>query len=389
MVKRITKSIIKQHVNSSRELTVYDTEVRGFGVRFRPGSNPSYVFRYSLGRTKKRLHIGMASELEPESAREIAKQFRQSLARGDDPSASKNERKALPTLKQLSERYMREHAQTQKKAGSAKNDRFLWKNQILPLIGHVRVDLIDEEHILLIKTKHSAKPATANRALALLSKSLNLAETWKYRPRKSNPCYLVKKYPEKARERILTFEELDRFNEALMTLRYREAAVLFQVLLMTGARLREIMDAQSAWLDRERKVLRLPDSKTGAVTIRIPTAAIEAVDSLDKPSKCKWLIADSDGKKIKNPYHAWRELKAKAGLEGLRIHDLRHTFASHSHRHGANQRTVAELLNHKVLATAARYITGFEDEVSKFAEKTADNFKPKVSASSSPQEKEA
>lgn len=374
---RITKSFLKQ-LEADRpkaERIIFDDEVRGFGIRARPDGVPLYIFRYKLGRRRFRISLGPAHELPPEKAREIARGYRVSIREGRDPLDERRQMRAMPLLRDLAERYMQEHAIPHKKPGSIKNDRGLWDNHILPMLGDRRVDRIDEADVLALKTKHAKRHPRANACLALLSKALNLAETWKYRPIRSNPCHLVKKFPPRKRERIMSPEEMEAFGAALEFHEQRcpQVVTLLRVLLMTGARLNEIMRAKRSQLDVARRILILPDSKTGQGLIELPEAALKILAA--QPDG-EWLIpGPMPGHPVRSPWNAFRRICKTAGIDGLRIHDLRHCFGSYSHRAGISQKMIASLLRHKQLVTTERYIQGFDSERRKAADLTAEALK--------------
>lgn len=394
MSERITKATLKKYVDPYREIEIADSEVRGFAVRFRPGKSPAFFFRYSSGNGhRKKIAIGLATETTPEKARETAREFRSWLVRGVDPASERKRVFQNPTVEALSVRYMKEHADRNKKTRSARNDAILWRLHILPVIGSKQTNSVDVEDALEIKGRLAKQTATGNRALALLSKAMNLAEVWKYRPQNSNPCKFVDRYPEVKRERILDPEEIARFGVALEKHESDcpEVVTLIRALLLTGAREREIMDAKLEQLDRRRRILILGDSKTGQGIISLSDPAFDLLDGIPR-GKSPWLIPGPvAGHPVRSPWSAWRRICKTAGIVGLRIHDLRHIFGSYSHHYGASQKTVASLLRHKQLATAARYMQAIDGEAMQAANRTAEGIAAMLNPSSttSPETSEA
>jgi len=374
MSERITKTLLKMYASPSVEFEIADTEVRGFSVRFRPEGQPVYFFRYSFGGgRRKKISLGLANEIAPEKARETAREFRAFITQGKDPDIERKKILNNPTVEELANRYMKEHAARNKKIRSIKNDDCLWRLNILPVIGSKLTNSIDVEDILEIKGHLAKKPTTANRALALLSKVMSLAEVWKYRPQNSNPCKFVDRYPENKRDRILNAEELSKLGEALRKHESDcpEVVNLIRILLLTGARLNEIMTAKITQLNIEKSILILPDSKTGAGTLQLSKSALDLINSITRgPSP--WLVPGPvKGHPIRYPWTSWRRICASAGIIGLRIHDLRHIFGSYSHHYGASQKAVAQLLRHKQLATTARYMQEVDGDTLEAANKTA------------------
>ncbi len=376
MATRITKTLLKEGASTDRESIVFDAEVRGLGVRFRPGYSPSWFFRYTMtdGRRRK-ITIGFASEFTPETARGVAREYRDRLARGEDPAAAKEEAREVPvTVADLAKRYMEEHAGPNKKPRSAENDEILWRLHILPKLGEKRVDAIDDADVTVIKNALSKRHATANQALALLSKAFNLAEMWKYRPRNSNPCAYVKKFPPRKRERILQPDELHRFGAALdeCRARYPHAYNLIIVMILTGGRWRsEIAQARLTQFDPHRGILDLPDSKTGQGFITLSRDAVKFLQGIQRGSS-PWLIPGPfDGHPVRVFRRPWRRILQLAKIEGLRPHDLRHVFGSYSGEFGANQRTIQSLLRHKQGSTTERYLHGRDQVIRDAADRTS------------------
>ena len=374
MAEKITKAVLKKYAYPAVEIEITDIEVRGFSVRFRPNGNTVYFFRYSLsGGHRKKISLGLAKEIAPDEAREVARELRTLLSKGKDPDAERKKVFNNPTIKELADRYMKEHAFRNKKLRSAKNDEGLWRRNILPIIGTKLTSSIDIEDVLEIKGRLAKQPMTANRALALLSKAMILAEIWKYRSQNSNPCQFVVRYPENKRERILNAEELSRLGDALRLHenKHPEIVTLIRALLLTGARLSELMLAKVSQLDIDRGILILHDSKTGAGIISLSKTALDLLSSIPRGT-IAWLIPGPiNGQPIRSPWSVWRKILASAKIQGLRLHDLRHIFGSYSHHYGASQKTVAQLLRHKQLATSARYMQSIDGEALEAANKTA------------------
>ena len=208
---------------------------------------------------------------------------------------------------------------------------------------------------------------SANRTVALLSKMFNLAEKWGLRPDGSNPCRHVEKYPERKRRRFLSDEELARLGATLEAAE-REAVELpsivaaLRLLVLTGARMGEVLSLRWEHVDRVRGVLRLTDSKTGAKEIPLGNAALDVLDGI-KRTTSPWVIAGRDPKKpLVNLNKAWRRIRERAGLEDVRVHDLRRTAASAGASAGLSLETVGQLLGHTQAATTKRYAFLFDDE---------------------------
>jgi integrase len=205
------------------------------------------------------------------------------------------------------------------------------------------------------------RPYQANRALGVLSKMLNLAEEWGLRPDGSNPCRHVKKYREEKRERYLTNEELRRLGTALADANRNKIETPFALgavglLILTGARLTEVLTLRWDYVDLENAVLRLPDSKTGPKLIYLNDAAIKLLGTMPKAAGNPFVIAGGKpGARLVNLQKPWRRIGASAKLDGVRIHDLRHTYASFGAGAGMSLPVIGKLLGHSQPATTARY----------------------------------
>lgn len=356
---------------------VWDKELEGFGVRVQASGRKTYVVRYRVRdekRTQRKQTIGRCSDMPPEKARELARKVFAQVAEGQDPLKTRRQIENDPTVTQLKERYMKEHAEPFKKPRSAELDEKNWRLHILPSLGSKKVRSVTKADILGLHGSLSLKPATANQCLALLSKAFNLAEDWEYRDRHTNPCHKVKKYVIKERELILSQDEIYRLNATMADLVAssaitKEMALLVRLLMLTGCRLREIMHARMDWVDLDRSLLLLPDSKVGQRKIPLSPAAVELIESM--PADQEWLIPGKvKGEPLITPYKAWSRIKKKAGLpKELRMHDLRHTVGSLGHMSGLSQKQIQLLLGHKNIATTARYIHGAAGETAIIAEK--------------------
>ena len=224
----------------------------------------------------------------------------------------------------------------------------------------IRGDQIDRLHKKLVST-----PYSANRTLALLSRRLfNVAEAWGMRERGSNPCKHVERFKERSRERYLTSTELSRLGQEIEKMLaagevYPEAAAAIRLLLLTGARLNEVLQARWAWVSFEKRIIMLPDSKTGKKDIFLSVEALKVLDWIKTngrdPSSPYILPGRTPGKPLNNLSKSWRRLCKQADLAGVRLHDLRHTAASIAAGEGASLSLIGRLLGHSQAQTTLRY----------------------------------
>lgn len=373
---KISKSLVDNLAPGATDVWAWDGALPGFGVRVQPSGRKTYVARYRTREGQQRkLTIGRCSDLAPDRARDLARQTFAAVAAGKDPTQDRRDARESATMDALYERYMKQHARPFKKPSSVTHDERNWQRHILPAMGGKRVEAITRPDVIDLHGSLAAKPVTANHVRALLSKAFNLAIDWGWRTT-TNPCVGVKKFPVRQRELILTPAQLVALDEALTDLVAKGRIVpqfgdLFRLLILTGCRLNEIQAARRDWVDRERRLLLLPDSKVGQRRINLPLRALEIIDAMP-PNK--WLIPGKiGGSHMTQPHTAWDRVVEHAGLPPeTRIHDLRHTAGSMGHRAGLSQRQIADMLGHRNLATTERYLHGFVEDRAGAAETVAD-----------------
>ncbi len=246
-----------------------------------------------------------------------------------------------------------------------------------PFFAKQRVRSVKTADVAELHGSLSHIPYQANRMLGVLSKMMNLAETWGMRDKRSNPCEDIERYPERKRERFLSPKELQRLGQALTAVELSEtetiyAVAAFRILLLTGCRLSETQSLEWRHVDLDQKELRLPDSKTGAKTIHLGDAAVSLLKALPRVTGNPYVIA---GKKEKahltDLQHPWRCIRKAAGLNDVRIHDLRHTFAS-GLLVGEGLAMIGKLLGHTQVQTTARYAHLASDPVKQAATRISD-----------------
>jgi len=213
----------------------------------------------------------------------------------------------------------------------------------------------------------------ANRCVALLSKMMNLAERWKLRPVGSNPCRGLEKFKERKVERWLNSDELARLGDALNVYEgspYAVAAI--KLLAFTGARLGEVLGLRWEWVDFDRGEARLPDSKTGAKTVHLPPPALSVLSELPRVEGNPFVIAGvKSGSALVNLEKPWRVIRKAAGLHDVRLHDLRHAFASTAVMGGMSLPIIGRILGHKQIATTQRYAHLADDPIKQAAASVA------------------
>lgn len=341
----------------------WDSVLPGFGVRVLESGRRSYVCRYrTKGGTGRLYTLGTSEHLKPEEARELAREAFKAAREGEDPKQDKAAARKGKRLSDLRDKFTSDHA-SQKKPGTRANYEILWRLHIMPTLGNPAVAEVTTADVLKIREKMADTPINCNRTFEVLRKAFDLAEKWKMRPPHTNPCDDVEDFPERERETILEPEQVAALWAALDSPQWMPSFVSFiKLLMLTGKRSGEWRLAQWSWVDWFNARLRLPDSKTGWRNVPLPPDVIELLKSLPRTSL--YILPGDTGGPIGGHQRMWRNLKKAAGIPvDVRMHDIRHTVGSYAHqRAGASQRDVADLLGHKQMATAARYIHGPNSE---------------------------
>ncbi|WAC49184.1 tyrosine-type recombinase/integrase [Asticcacaulis sp. SL142] len=232
---------------------------------------------------------------------------------------------------------------------------------IVPRLGSRKVTDIARADIAELHCAFSHIPYQANRTLGVLSVLFNLAEVWNIRPDGSNPCLHVKKYPEKKRARFLSTAEYQSLgkalNEAEQSRSETQSAInAIRLLMLTGCRLNEIMTLRWEDVYLADYELRLPDSKTGAKTVYIGQGVVDVLLRIERINSNPYVIAGkNEGRPLTDLQHPWRRIRAAAGLDDVRIHDLRHSFASGALALGEGLPMIGKLLGHTQVQTTSRY----------------------------------
>lgn len=375
---RITKRIVDALRPSG---LVWDTEVKGFGARCTPGGHKGFVLKYRTRGGRQRFYtIGTyGSPWTADMARAEAKRLLGQVVAGEDPAADREQLKQqMLTVNGLAERYMAEHARVHKKQSSADLDELTLRVHLRPALGHLLVSEVSRKDILKLHAGLKHKPGAANQCLALASKMFHLAEEWGLREDGAALCRHIKKYPLRRRQRFLSNVELVRLAEAMEHFETTGAIApsilnLFRLLILTGARLNEIKTARWVYVDWEGRALRLPDSKTGPKTLQLPAPALQLLQGLPRLSDNPFLLpGGKPGQCLVGVQKAWQRVRQRADLADVRIHDLRHSFASVMAQAGDSLLVIGAVLGHKHQSTTARYAHLSEDPVRSAADKAAE-----------------
>ena len=358
---KLTKRQIEALEIQAKDYFVWDSELSGFGIRVFSTGRKQFVLQYRFGRTSRRMSLGRFGAITPDQARGLALEALVKVRQDIDPLMQRREKRTALTVRELAQRFEEEHIEVHLKASTAKEYRRNLKLFILPAIGHLRI--IDVTRADIAKYHHDwrHRPYQANRNLEIISKMFNLAELWGLRPDGTNPRRHIRKYPEKKRERYFSAAELRAIGRVLSEMEEERielpsAIAAVRLLLFTGCRLGEIMTLRWEYVDLEAKLLRLPDSKTGAKEVHLGMAAVEVLSATKQLKGNPWVIVGRNaGAHLTDLQPFWQRVRGRAGLKNARIHDLRHTFASVAVSNGQSLPMIGKLLGHTQVQTTARY----------------------------------
>lgn len=356
ITKRFVETIIP---DSEKTLKYWDTELRGFGLVVLPSGRRTYCVEYrNTDCIKKRLKIGIHGKITTEEAREFAKKQLVLVTHGVDPVMRRQAMKELPTMADLAKDYLEQHGH-KKRLKSLIEDQKLLKNIILPKLEKQKVLNVTRREIEALHKDLHKTPYQANRAISLLSKMFSLAVSWNLRT--DNPVLGIEKYQEEKRDRWLDQGELDRLWEVLDRYPSNRSAYIFKFLLLTGARKGEALNATWNQFDLEKGVWTKPSHLTKQKKkehLLLSEKTLELLQRLRKlgHQDSPYLFPGRvEGQPIKETKTFWTKVLKEAKLENVRIHDLRHTHASHLVSSGLSLRIVGKLLGHTQASATQRY----------------------------------
>lgn len=418
---KITKTAVDGLAASGKRYTAWDCELKGFGVRVAPTSRKTYIVQYRIGgrhAKSQMVKLGVHGSITPDQARRLAQQILGEVAGGTDVAAqrraAKREVRTAPTVNVAASDFLNIHAAAKLKPRSSREYTRLFKTIICPALGARLVKELSYGDIEKLHHTLKATPAQANRTVAVLSKMMSWAIRAGYRPDRQNPCKGIERYREKKKQRFLSEKELGALGAALCKAETEGvpwdinsngpnakhlqkdaagrlktispfAAAAIRLLIFTGARLNEILTLQWAHVDLDAGVLRLPDSKTGEKTIALNAPAIAILGGLDRIEGNSYVIPGDIEKQhrsdLKRP---WSIVRTLARLYGVRIHDLRHTLASHGRAAGVTLSLVGGLLGHKNVATTQGYAHLWDDPLKEAANKVGKRIEDAMLGRSTP-----
>lgn len=398
---KITQSVVDDAEKADKRVVISDTQIPGFRLVITKTGKKSFYFRYRVGGgrggTIREPKIGDSPALKAEAARRIAGDWHAIVRQGGDPSLTRQEARKAPTMNDLFDRYLTDHAEPKKKASSVWEDKraielYLKKEFGKHKVAELTRAEVDKFHKGLAKT-----PYRANRCVALLSKAMSLAEVWGWRKDGTNPVRHISKFTEKKRKRYLSLNEFAALGIALSKAEQGElkkadntperpispyAIAAIRLLALTGARRGEILGLRWEWIDWEASRVALPDSKTGEKFLTLNPPALAVLKALPRVANNPYVIAGGrwkpqdpekaedgpeedaeEGFALVNIKDPWAIIQKAAGLADVRIHDLRHSFASVGAAGGLSLPIIGAMLGHSQPQTTARYAHLSDDPV--------------------------
>ncbi len=357
--RKLTKRVVDALSVEKDDGVFWDRELAGFGVRVYATGRKVYVVQSRGPWGPRRVTLGRHGEMSTDEARKQAALVIDRIKRGEAPEPRPPE--AEPTVAVLCDRFMRDHVETHCKPDTAATYRSYIGNHILPALGGKALADVGRAEVSALHHDLRATPVAANVILGLLSKMFKMAEAWGLVPAGENPCRGLRRYRTRKRERFLTPEEFRRLGGALRDLEvegktWPPAVAAIRLLALTGCRRGEILDLHWDDVDRTAGELRLRDAKTGPRMVPLTKPVLRVLEGVPRSPDDSWVISRGNGKDrpLSLSYY-WEAVRERAGFHDVRIHDLRHSYASRALALGESLSAIGRLLGHRHVVSTARY----------------------------------
>jgi integrase len=425
MTYRLTDALARKALPPTRGQTFFwDSDVKGFALRITPGGAKSFVLDYRADGRQRRITLGAYPDWSVQAARRAAKDFKKKVDQGDDPMEERDAKRAAPNLLDLWQRYEAEHL-PRKAARAQADERSMWQKIILPRLGKLKLSAIDHAAVDALHrdiTTIRSAPVRANRVIEVLRGAFNLAIRWKWC--EHNPAFGVRRNPEQPRHRYLDKAEIAALARALNEHPEQSSANAIKLMMLTGARRGEVLGATWAMFDLQNGLWTKPSAHTKQRRLhRVPLngPALRLLKELKeaaagKTSKNSGLLSPyvfpgTDGKPLTDVKRTWASVCTKAGLTeqvvkrrdgkvvkgksgnpititqpSVRMHDLRHSFASILVSAGASLPLIGQMLGHTQVQTTQRYAHLFDDPLRKAAETVGTFIEPQTNELPAPED---
>ena len=374
--KSLSNRVVDGLAAGDKETVYWDRDLPGFGVRVYPNGAKTYLVQGRGPRGSKRITVGRHGLISADEARRRGAALLIRIKAGEEPGAEPDD-EGVPTVAELAERYLREHVEVRCKPLTVKGYRQMIVRHILPAFGEMPIAELGREHVAELHYRLRKTPVAANDTVGALSRMLNRAEAWGLVPAGSNPCRFVTPYRTRRLERFLTEEEFGRLGRALDELETGgrlpvHVAAAIRLLMLTGCRCGEVLTLRWEDVALERNEIQLPDSKTGPRVVPLSPAAARVLAGIPRLPGNPWVIAGrKPGARQMHISDYWHRVRERAGLDDVRLHDLRHSFASRALALGEDLTMIGKLLGHRKIQTTARYAHLARDSVKESADLVA------------------
>ena len=375
---------------AGKDAVVWDRALTGFGVRVYPSGAKVYVVQARGPQGTKRITVGRHGVIGAAEARRRATLVLARIRAGENPVAEAPEPESV-TVTALAARYLREHVAVRCKPTTAAQYRLAIERYIVPALGTCPVSSLARSQVADLQHALSDRPAMANQVVAMLSRMIDHAMAWGVAGEISNPCRTVPKYRTRRRERFLTDAEFQRLGRVLDEMEAEGclsvyAGAALRLLMLTGCRRNEILTLRWEDVRLEAQELRLRDSKTGPRAVSLSPEAARVLAGIDKVPGNPWVIPGANpGQRLSSLFGPWRRVRARAGLDDVRMHDLRHSYASRALALGESLPVIAKLLGHAQIQTTARYTHLTRDAVRDAAARVGQGIAEDIFLARSPQ----
>ena len=374
---RLTIRSIAALPANGKDAFYWDRDLAGFGVRVQRNGRKVYVVQSRGPAGLKRATLGPVAGIALEQRRREAAKIIDRIKRGLDPIPPQLQPDL--TVADLAARCMRAYVNVQCKPKTQALYRYAIDVHIAPALGTMFVKDVRSKHVIELHDRMRDTPVMANKTMAILSKMFSLAATWDLVPHGRNPCKRVRHYREEPRERFLSPDEYRSLGAALREVEadgsmWPPAIAAIRLLMLTGCRRSEILTLRWDDVDRTAGEFRLRDGKRGPRMVPLTTPVLKVLDGIERVDGNPWVIRGrKSGAHITGLRDCWERIRNRAGLRGVRIHDLRHSHASEALALGESLSMIGRLLGHSTVASTARYAHLVQDAEKAAAARTGDS----------------